>query len=190
MQKINDWDNVQAAGEFERLELGGHVCKIFKAEETTTSKGSRALKLYFDISDGKQAGYFKKSFDGSTYADKKWPMGGTYMQLTEGKSASFFKGMITAIEKSNNGYKWAWDESTLKGKLFGGVFGREQYRNTSTGELKFSTKCMQIRSTEGIQDVPAPEDKLIKESSGGYASAPLNSQFAPLDDDDGPLPWD
>ena len=189
MNKPNDWDSVQAAGDFEALELGGHVCKILKAESTVTKSGRPALKLFLDIADGKQAGYFKKSFDNSTFADKKWPNGGQFTQITDGTSTKFFKGVITAIEKSNTGYKWAWDETTLKGKLIGGVFGREQYEKN--GELKYATKCVQVKSTEGIVDVPAPADKLLKSSSDPfavYAPAPSYDQFADLDDSDGDLP--
>lgn len=195
MNKPTDWDSVQAAGEFEALELGGHVCKILRADIVTNSTGSQALRLYIDIADGKQAGYFKKQFNNSTFPDKKWPVGGQVRQNTEGKSLGFFKGLITSIEKSNPNYKWAWDETTLKGKLFGGVFGREQYRNQS-GELKFSTKCVQVRSAEGIHDVPAPEDKLLKDPMNDLYSKvqsaftpPASSQFTELDEDGTVLPF-
>lgn len=184
MQKISDWDSVQAAGEFEPLEVGGHTCKILKAEATTTKSGRQAVRLYFDIVDGNQAGYFRKMFDNDDRQDKKWPMGGQYLQLTEGKSLPYFKGMLTSIEKSNSGYKWDWDEKKLAGKLFGGLFGREQYEKRD-GTIGWSVKCFQIRSTEGINDAPAPADKLMKPRNDTFGSG----SFANLDGDDGELPF-
>ncbi len=50
-----------------------------------------------------------------------------FRQGYEGKQLPFFKGMISCIEKSNEGYEWNWDEKTLKGKKIGVLFGREQY---------------------------------------------------------------
>ena len=75
-----------------------------------------------------------------------------------------FKRFITSVERSNEGYTWNWDEASLKGKMFGGVFGREEFL-TSDGKLKFATKCRFPRSVESIRkgDFTIPEDKLHKD---------------------------
>ena len=74
--------------------------------------------------------------------------------------------MIENIEKSNPGYNFintGFNEQTLVGKLFGGVFGREQYK-TQDGKLKFATKCRRITTVEKVkQGVEIPEDELLKE---------------------------
>lgn len=185
MKRIDGWDNIQAAGEFEALELGGHICKILKAESVTTSTKKEALQLYFDVAEGKQAGYFKKRFSEDNRQDRKWPNGGQYRQLTEGNSQRFFKGMIAAIEKSNPGFKWDWDEKKLEGKLFGGVFGREQYQ-AADGSLKFATKCFSIRSVDVVRaGVPVPQDKL---APGNHTVRDDDfTAMAPISDDDLPF---
>ena len=82
--------------------------------------------------------------------------------------------MIENIEKSNPGYNFVnsgFDEKTLVGKLFGGVFGREQYK-AQDGSLKFTTKCRSIRTVDAVRNgVNIPEDKLLKtESQDDYFS--------------------
>lgn len=61
------------------------------------------------------------------------------------------------MEKSNPGFDHnrIWDEkfcSYFTGKLVGGVFGRKQYKNTNTGELKCATKCVKFRDVETIRE--------------------------------------
>ena len=60
---------------------------------------------------------------------------------------------------SNEGFKWDWDETKLVGKLFGGVFGEEEYEAG-----KFATKLKFIRSTEKIEEAKVPK---VKTLSGG-----------------------
>lgn len=167
MQKPQGYDEAQAfTGDFETLKAGGYICVIKKALVTTSSTGSEMLVLLFDIAEGEHKGYYQRLFDNAnkTKPDAKWQ--GVYRQLTQGQSMPFFKGMITSIESSNPGYQWNWNEETLKGKLFGGVFGREQYENHS-GELKWSTKCQSIRSVEAIKKgIDIPADKYLKASRG------------------------
>lgn len=171
MKKPENWDSIQAAGEFEQLDLGGHVCVIKGAECKTTKSGREGITLYLDIAKGEQTGYYKAAFDRDTRENKKWPVGGQYFQLTDGTSEKFFKGMITSIEKSNPGYTWNWDEKTLKGKFIGGVFGREEYIGKNDGKPHMSVKCMSVRSIDGIEEVAAPPDKLLSgNSSSNYTS--------------------
>ena len=106
------------------------------------------------------------------------------LEDSKGECNSFLKGFITSIEKSNEGFIFNFDEATLKGKKFGGVFAREQYRNAS-GESKMSTKLRFIRSTEGIHDVEVPGDKLLpaSEIQGFY---PINNV---TEEDNSDLPF-
>lgn len=176
MQKPIGYDEAQAVefGSFEQLELGGHVCQIVKGEIVTTKTGKEALKLYLDIADGEQKGYFKKQYDKDTRQVKKWKC--TFMQLTDGNSTQYFKGLISAIEKSNPQFKWNWDEKALKNLLIGGVFGREQYQKNN-GELAWYTKCVNVRSIEAILNgVEVPEDK--------YLDGGMPDVFKPVDDDE------
>ena len=62
-----------------------------------------------------------------------------------------FKGMLLNIEKSNSGYEWNWNEKSLEGKLFGGVFREEEYINRN-GRLSTAVKLISIRPVEGITE--------------------------------------
>ena len=67
---------------------------------------------------------------------------------------------MTSIEKSNPSYRWNWDERTLVGKFVGGIFQREEFE-TSDGQKKMATKCVQIRSLDGLKDAKIPADNLL-----------------------------
>jgi hypothetical protein len=172
MQKPENWDEVEAfTGEFKNITPGGHVCRIIQAKVEKSNSGNEMLTILFDIAEGDCAGYYTEQFERKLNAnpDAKWQ--GTYRQLTQGNSEKFFKGLLMAIEKSNDGYTWNWDEKTLKGKLFGGVFGQEEYVNTK-GEVKLSTKCRFIRSVEQVRKgVEVPEIKRLEHSEPSGAES-------------------
>ena len=58
-------------------------------------------------------------------------------------------------------------------KKFGGIFGREEFL-TNDGKKKMATKCVQIRSLDGLKDAEVPEDKLLPENA-----APQQTQGYP-----------
>lgn len=182
--KPTNYDEVQAyTGEFETIEPGGYICKITKAEAASTRNNLPMLRILFDIAEGDSKGFYERQWKSDEgRANRKWR--GFYNQITEGKSVPFFKGLITSIEESNAGYKWNWDETTLEGKLFGGVFGREQYRKQD-GKLAMATKCVSIRSVKAIRDgVEAPADKLLQDGDTYPTSTPPVYNFETLKDDD------
>lgn len=187
MNKPQGYDEAQSyTGDYETLELGGHVCQITGVRvEYTQNTNAEVLVIAFDIAEGKQAGYYKKRFEESKAknADAKWQ--GTYRQFTQGNSTPYFKGLIENIEKSNPGYNFAntgFNEQTLVGKLFGGIFGREQYK-AQDGSLKFAIKCRSIRTVEVIKNgVEVPEDKLLKEEQQNNYFSPDNYEISAEDD--------
>ena len=168
MNKPVGYDEAQAyTGDFETLELGGHVCKITGVRiEHTQKTNAEVLVLAFDIAEGKQKDFYQRKFNEAKKNNPEAKWQGVYRQFTQGNSTPYFKGMIENIEKSNPGYNFAatgFNEETLIGKLFGGVFGREQYK-AQDGNLKFATKCRSIRTVETVRNgIEAPEDKLLKE---------------------------
>ena len=181
MKKPQNWENTLEYGDYEPLELGGHICKIMKIEETTSKAGKDMIVIYLDIAEGPQMGYFTKQYAQDTRESKKWPSSGIVYQLMEdkdGNASRGFKTFINAVEKSNQDFNQEkiWDENFavyFKNKLVGGVFRREQYKNQNN-ELKWSTKCMGFRDVEAIKKgVDVPEDKYLEETSApvGFAAA-------------------
>lgn len=185
--KPKGYDEAQEYGDFEKLELGGHICKILQAKVESYDWGS-VLILLFDIHEGsKSDGFYKRNFDAQG-ENKKWK--GTFRQNIpvenptddkELKTLRGFKTLISCIEHSNSGYKWNWDEATLKGKLFGGVFGRKEYE--FDGKQGFYTTCRFVKSVEAIKaGVEVPDDFLLKKKSNGLDDPDFSLMDDSLDD--------
>ena len=78
---------------------------------------------------------------------------------------SYLKGFITTVEKSNNIKIKAeegkeLDLTQFKGLKVVGVFGLEEYQNDK-GEIKTTTKLVQFRSLDKLNEVKIPKVKLI-----------------------------
>lgn len=88
-----------------------------------------------------------------------------------------------------------WDDNftgCLKGKLVGGVFGKEEYKD-SYGNNKFSVKLFNFRTVEDIKNgVEVPKDKLLNPSGNNNQSfnnggMNFDEDITPVDDDDMPF---
>ena len=171
IKKFNDYDSIQVFEGGPQLEPGGYELKIVgaKVEQFTSCE---ILKVAFDIINNEQfAGFYKQRFEAAKLqnADAKWS--GVFDVFIpkddgselDGYTKQAFKRFVTSVERSNDGYTWNWDENSLKGKTFGGLFGREEFQ-TKDGKLKFAVKCRFPRSIDSIRsgDYQIPEDKLPK----------------------------
>ena len=164
MQKPKSFDTVAASLSFTPLELGGHVCVIKNAQETTSKAGKPMLKVALDIADGDpQAGYFKEKFSSDTRENKKWPCT-SYIVLEDkdGNASRNLASFVTSVEASNPGFTFPWDNvDMLRDKRVGGVFGQEEYMNDK-GEIKKATKLFWFRSVDKVKDAPVPKLKEYK----------------------------
>ena len=184
MNRPNNYDTTDAfTGESARLTVGGKICTIVNAYETTTKKTNQPmLALEFDIADGDEKGYYdaaQQQYGGD------WR--GVYRQGTldkDGNCSPFFKGMISAIEESNDRYKFDFNEKTLIGKKFGGVFGEEEYIGKD-GTVKTAVKLMQIRSTDAIKkgNFKIPPKKTVS----GATQPVVDKGFSDVSDEDIPF---
>lgn len=135
--RVVDLENVQEAGEFERLVPGGYVCKITKVTDIPldpkNGKGDY-LNIEYDIAEGKYKDYYKQMEENLHF----W--GGRYIRSYKEKALPMFKRMCSAIAKSNPGFvfdggKQNANEQTLVGKMVGLVLGEEEYIGNN-GEKK------------------------------------------------------
>ena len=170
MKKIENYESVQASsGEFSRPTAGGYVCVIMSAKDVpfdkTTNKGDY-LKIEYDILEGEFKGYYSEQFE-------KW--GGnwnaSFIRSYKEKALGLFKHFINCIEESNVGYKWAWNESTIKGTMIGLVLGEEEYINNH-GEVKKRLYVKDVKTVEQIRngDFKIPELNTIKNTPSGTGS--------------------
>lgn len=188
MKKPQNWEEVEASeefGEYETLNLGGHVVEIKRASEyVSMSSGNTSFKVEVDIADGEQKGFFRKQYDNDTRADKKWSNNAIkYISLKE-EFVSMFKGFIKIVENSNPGYKWNFDEETLKSKKLVGVFGLEEYQDND-GNVKTSTRLTQFRSLDKLSEVKIPKVKLLNGSTMDYEEYKKMSTQSPIERDFG-----
>jgi hypothetical protein len=161
MQPIEGYNEAPAyTGESIQLPAGVYKCIVKQVNVIKDPSNREQMVILFDIAEGEHKGFYEKQFNQRKQSDASAKWGGVYRQFTHDKGLPFFKGIITSIEKSNPGYAWKWDEKTLVGKKFGGIFGREEFLD-SNNEKRMATKCVQIRSLDGLSEAKIPEDKLL-----------------------------
>lgn len=180
MQKFDDYDSVQANTfeEREKVELGGHICKIFevKIESFKNKEGKEFEQLVLKIDmvePDKQAGFYQRRFAEDAKQDAlkaKWK-GYFKVSIPQNDSVdtvkSIFKGFTTSVEESNPGYKWDWEENTLVGKLFGGVFGLEEFEAPDGRVIAFA-RCRFARGTEKVLEAKIPKVRLLDKTYMDY----------------------
>lgn len=170
MKKFAGFEAKKSGGAREILPAGGYVAKILNAEEVSYDWGN-ILLISFDILEGDYKDFFDADYSGQDIEDKKWR--GTY-RLREPKDDGSEKdgwtkrtlgNAIWAIEESNPGYHWNWDETTMKGKIVGVLFrNREWEMNGNTG---WTTECCALTSADDIRkgNFRQPKDKPLKATS-------------------------
>ena len=173
MKRIENWENIQESTSFKRLTPNGYICKILKVEDDPEKE---YLKIYFDIFKGDDKGYFKKQYDGDTRKEKKWPNAGTFIRSYKDSAASMFKGFTNAVEKSNKGYQWDFDEKTLVNKVVGLIIADEQYQNQK-GQVRVRNYVAAVRSVETIEkgeyEIPALKELTTTKTTTAPANDPI-----------------
>lgn len=175
------WETIEPKefGQFDTLELGGHELVILDAREYTSEiTENTSLKISVDIAgNDKQKGYFKQQYDSNTNADKKWPTGGVKYLSLKDEQLAYLKGFITALEKSNPGFKFdtKGDWSQLKKLKIAGQFGLEEYEKQD-GAIGLGTKLFQFRSLDKLKEIKIPKVKLVDGTSVDYEEYQKNNK--------------
>ena len=173
MKRIENWDSIVESTSFKRLAPNGYICKILKVEDHPEKE---YLKIYFDIVKGDDKGYFKKQYDGDTRKERKWPNAGTFIRSYKDSAASMFKGFTNAVEKSNKGYQWNFDEKTLVNKVVGLIIADEQYQNQK-GQVRVRNYVAAARSVETIEkgeyEIPALKELTTTKATTAPANDPI-----------------
>lgn len=179
--------NAEPAKTSEPLPAGGYVAKVLKVEIQHNDWGDRLL-IAFDIIEGDHKGHFSEQYKNQTGEDKRWK--GMLRQSIpkddgsekDGWSKRSFNNLIWAFEDSNPGFHWDWDETKLKGKVFGALFRNKEWK--MNGRTGWSTECCAATGAEAIRTgrFSVPKDKPL-------ANKPAQAAFEPINEDDGELPW-
>lgn len=183
MKALKGYEKAKVISGSVQLPKGGYIAKIMDCKEESKN-GYTWLAFSFDIAEGEFKGHFAAQYRANTNEDKKWR--GTYNAFIPDEGSQYyedslnrFKTMMANIEESNEGYHWDWDESKLKGKMCGVIFGEKEFE-TVNGDVIIVTECRGIRSVECIKEgkfkVPAlktlkGKTTPVQSSSVGYVEA-------------------
>jgi hypothetical protein len=185
MRQINNWEQIEEQKEFEALKPGGYIAVIKNVQDDADKE---YLKVSYDIAEGQYKDYYMNLYKSKNF----W--GGSFFRSYKEKAQPMFKGFINAIEKSNPGYKWNWDEKTLKGKKIGIVLMEEEYvasQGASAGQVKTRLIVQEVRTLENIRkgEFKVKDKKTVAQSSAQQTSNnsstnPFEKDFFKLSEDD------
>lgn len=167
IKKFNDYEQTRGYSDSTALPKGGYVCKIVGVKPQE-SKFGQTIKIAFDIAEGDYKDFYQQKFDANTNEDKKWP--GTYLlnvpnddgTQQDGWTKRRFRTFTDALEDSNAGYHFDWDETKFKNKMIGIVFNGREWQ-APDGRILMLTNPAQVTSVEKIRkgNFKIPADKLL-----------------------------
>lgn len=184
MKKYAGYEAKKSEAAGAALPAGGYVAKIMGAEVKEYDWGD-VLVISFDIAEGEHKDFFAKRWKADENSDfeRKWK-GVFRLNIPSDKSRypdsdkRNFNNCMWAVENSNKGYTWNWDESTLKGRMLGVLFrNREWEMNGNTG---WTTECCSVTSVGDIRGgtFSTPKDKPLKKSTGAAPAAKSPAETA------------
>lgn len=200
MKPISNYEHVRGyENSASQLPVGGYVLKITGVRyETGTNGNSDRIIVAFDVNEGEFAGFFAKRFNADQSEDRKWKGTTTlYIPKEDGSeqdewTTRKFKTFTNALEDSNKGYKWDWEESKWKGLLIGGVFG-EVYTLIDGRQVRYTT----FKSSASVENVRKGDFKTprVQYKNGASANAvnlgpsAANEDFMQIKDGDEDIPF-
>lgn len=162
MKPIKNYEEVKDFSEVNPLPIGPQKCQVV---EVIDNPDKEYLEFNFDIVDGEYKGYFRSLANSNE--NNEWPVQGKFIRSYKEKALGFFKGAITAIEKTNPPYNFVatnWNEKTLVKKYVVVNFREEEYLSNE-GEIKVRVRPFEFRSSEALREGKInsqPAKKLLK----------------------------
>lgn len=192
MRPIANWEKVKPATDRVPLPKGGYVLRIMgaKVKEHTKKDNSGSfekLEISFDIEEGDFKGHFAEDYRSQQYEDKRWKgVLSLYLPTEEEDENSWssrkVRATTDAIEDSNPGYHWDWNEAGLKGKLVGGIFQLQEW--SFNGRNGWTARCCKFVPVDSIRqaDYIVPDDKPLK--NGSSAAPSSTSSYTQVEEED------
>lgn len=183
IKRFNDYETTQAYQDYQQLPKGGYVLKILNAEVCENSIG-QYIKISCDVAEGEYSGFFAAEYKNQQSEDKKWHC--NYLlnvpnddgSEKDGWTKRRFKTVTEAMEDSNPGYHFDWDEQKFKGKLIGGIFNEREYEKND-GSIGKVTNLAQMCSVEKIRtgNYKLPADKKVQRKPDmGFVTVPEGAE--------------
>ena len=188
MKPFNGFEAKKIGGSRPVLPVGGYVCNILSAKVEEYSETYHVLVLAIDVAEGDYKDFWKKDYDTNDNALKKWR--GTYrvdIPRDDGSEPDTwtkrkFGNFIWAVQESNSGFTWDWDEKKLKGKKLGVLYGNKEWEiNGRSGWTTEAGGCCSVEDCRAGA-FKLPKDKPLKNRQTPAAPDPV--QLEPVDDTD------
>ena len=191
----------QSSG-FAPLPAGAYVGKIYGARVEETPGGLR-LAIQVDVEEGEHAGHFHRRFNadqGGRFPAKykgvtrlNIPGEGTDPQRAEWQTRAF-ESLAWALEQSNDGYHWDWDEAKLAGLAVGFTVREKDYFIPDSGRTGTTTEIAGFWPVEKVRagEVKTPKKRELSaadrarmeqaaaDTAEGYTAAPQETVELPF----------
>jgi len=177
INRFGDFDKVQSYQDRPQLPVGGYVMRIMGAEVKENRIG-QYVQVSMDIAEGQYKDFFADDYRAQDNGPngRKWHC--NYLlnvpvddgSEKDGWTKRRFKTFTDALEASNDGYHFDWDEKKFKGLMIGGLFN---IREWESGDRRGrSTNLAQVCSVEKIRTgkYKLPKDQLLSKDAGTSVS--------------------
>lgn len=158
--KYSGYEAKKSGGFIELPPQGAYIGKILNVKvEPSYDKSHDQLVLMLDVTEGEYAGRYMEVYNDQkerfpdckyrgtlriTVPEENEPEQNAWMK-------SIFEGAMWAVEQSNDGYSWDWDEKKLKGKAVGFSVRNRSY-TTDDGKNRSTTEIGRLESIAEIRD--------------------------------------
>lgn len=176
IKKFGDYEQTKAYTDAEMLPKGAYVVKIMGATVEENSNG-QYIKIGCDIAEGEFKDFYANQYKQDQREDKKWKC--NYLlnvpkddgTQEDGWTKRKFKTFTEALEDSNEGYHFDWDEKKFKGKLFGGLFNEQEFEKND-GSVGKTVKIGKVISVQALKEgkYKMPEDKILTTTNKNSSS--------------------
>ena len=176
--KYQGYEAKKSGGFIDLPPVGAYIGEILNVKvEPNYDKSHDQLVLMLDITDGEYAGRYMDVYNDQKerFPDCKFK-GILRITVPEEKDDEdkawirrVFEGNLWAVEQSNDGYAWDWDEKKLKGKKVGFSVRKRYY--TYNGSDRETTEIARLESIQEVKDGKVkpmkPRDNRTSESAAG-----------------------
>ena len=185
----------------EALVPGAYILDIKEAEEIPGYGGSRVLVITYDIDEEMPGagGFYQRKYEADAErnpGEAKWKGKARFtIPIGDGSKADSYRkrtlaGLVEALEKSNDGFKYNGDPATMAGKKIGAAFAK--YHSIIDGKeiswVAFRWPAVADRVRAGIIATPADVYRDGAEPPKAEETPKMDADgFMPTEDEDLPF---
>lgn len=168
IKEFKDFRETQGYGTTPSLDPGGYVT-VIKSSTLKENSIGQYIEMDIDIAEGEFKGFYSDDFNHQT-EEKRW-RGRFFLSVPKDEDSSpinsyakrRFKTFTDALEGSNPGYKFDWDEAKFKGLLIGGLFTNREYKRRD-GTIGHTVSMVQVTTVDKIRtgDYTLPPERTVK----------------------------